>query len=86
VKQFSHYKRRFNRNDTDVVGTAVALREGESPESLIRRFKKTVEMAGIMRELKRREHHLSPSEKKKDKRKKALKRQRKEAKRAAMME
>lgn len=75
--------KRFNkRNDRQggFQGTAVFLREGESSESLIRRFKKIVELSGVMKELKRREYYLSPSQKKKEKRKKALKRARKEAK------
>lgn len=75
--------RRFKKPERSggFQGTAVYLREGESPESLIRRFKKIVELAGVMKELKRREHYLSPSQKKKEKRKKAAKRARKEAKR-----
>ena len=62
-------------------GTGVVARDGESAESLIRRFKKVVELSGIMRELRRREHYLSPSQKKRDKIKKAEKRAKKEAQR-----
>lgn len=80
--KFKH--KRFRRHDrtNEVQGTAVALRDGEHPEALIRRFKKLVELSGIMKELKRREFYLSPSQKRKDKRKRALKRARKEAKRS----
>lgn len=77
--------RRFRRpeRNNNIQGTVVHLREGESSESLIRRFKKIVELSGVMRELKKREHYLSPSQKRKEKRKKALKRARKEAKKVA---
>lgn len=80
-KDFKH--RRFKRQDRQGgnQGTVVYLRDGETSDNLIRRFKKIVELAGIMKELKRREYYLSPSQKKKEKRKKAAKRARKEAKR-----
>lgn len=58
-------------------GRTVSLRDGESSDSLMRRFKKVVEQSGVMRELKRREFHLSKSQKKKEKHKRALKRMRK---------
>lgn len=75
--------RRFKKRDGNntLQGTVVYLREGETADNLIKRFKKIVELAGIMRELKKREYYLSPAQKKKDKRKKAAKRARKEAKR-----
>jgi len=57
----------------------VKAKKNERPESLIRRFQRAVEQAGIMKELKRRRYYLSPSEKKKEKRKAAEKRRRKEA-------
>lgn len=82
-QQKRDYKpRRFRKHEHNntLQGTVVFLRDGESAESLIKRFKKMVELAGVMRELKKREYYLSPSQKKKDKRKKAAKRARKEAK------
>lgn len=57
----------------------VKAKKNERPESLIRRFQRAVEQAGIMKELKRRRYYLSPSEKRKEKRKLAEKRRRKEA-------
>lgn len=57
----------------------VKARKGEPVEVLIRRFQRSVEQAGIMRELKRRAYYMSPSEKKKEKRKLAEKRRRKES-------
>ena len=58
-------------------GRFVKLRPNESVDNLLRRFKKKVEQAGIMKELKSREYHLTSSQKKREKRKKALKRLRK---------
>ena len=78
-KDFKQRKfKKFDKKE-EVKGTAVALREGESADSLIRRFKKIVELAGIMRELRRREHYLTPSQKKKEKKKRAQKKVKKEA-------
>ena len=60
--------------------TGVRLRENESIESAIRRFKKQCEKAGILAELRKREHYDKPSVKKKKKaiaaRKRALRRSR----------
>ena len=60
--------------------TGVRLRENESIESAIRRFKKQCEKAGILAELRKREHFEKPSIKRKKKaiaaRKRALKRER----------
>lgn len=39
----------------------VRIREGESFEQALRRFKKFVEKAGIMAELRKREHYEKPS-------------------------
>ncbi len=47
--------------------TAVRVRENESIESAIRRFKKLCEKAGILAELRKREHYEKPSVKKKKK-------------------
>ena len=60
--------------------TGVRIRENESIESAIRRFKKTCEKAGILAELRKREHYEKPSIKRKRKaiaaRKRAMKRAR----------
>jgi len=58
----------------------VKLREGESFEQALRRFKKQCEKAGILSELKRRDYYDKPSVRKKKKaaaaRKRALKKMR----------
>ena len=57
--------------------TFVKIREGESFEQAFRRFKKQVEKAGILSEVKKREYYEKPSIKNKKKqlaaRKRALK-------------
>ena len=58
----------------------VKVKENESFESALRRFKKQCEKAGILSEMRKREHYEKPSVKRKRKaiaaRKKASKRQR----------
>jgi len=46
---------------------AIIIREGESFESALRRFKKQCERTGILSEVKRREHYEKPSVKRKKK-------------------
>ena len=55
----------------------VKVKKGEPFEKAFRRFKRKVETEGIMRELKKRQHYLTKSEKKKAKRKLAQKRRKK---------
>lgn len=45
----------------------VEVRQGESFESALRRFKKKIEREGILREIKERKHYEKPSEKKRKK-------------------
>lgn len=56
----------------------VVVKEGENVEGALRRFKRKCEKAGILSELKKRQHYEKPSVKKKKKaiaaRKKLLKR------------
>jgi small subunit ribosomal protein S21 len=58
----------------------IKIREGESFEGALRRFKKMCEKAGVLSEIRKREHYEKPSIRKKKKaiaaRKKALKAQR----------
>ncbi len=58
----------------------VKVKEGESFENALRRFKKQCEKAGILSEIKKREHYEKPSVRRKKKmlaaRKKAAKRAR----------
>ena len=60
-----YHKRLERRCDRVMVG--ITVKEGESYESFIRRFRRACENAGILREVKRREYFEKPSEKKKRK-------------------
>ena len=55
----------------------VKVRHGESFEKAFRKFRRKVETEGIMRELKKRKHFMTKSEKRREKRKLAEKRRRK---------
>lgn len=59
---------------------SIRVRESDSFENALKRFKKQCEREGILSEIKKREHYEKPSVKKKKKaiaaRKKAVKRQR----------
>jgi len=61
--------------------TGVTSKDGESFEKLLRRFKKKVEAAGVLKDLRKREHFLKPSVKKKQKSAAADKRRRRSASR-----
>jgi small subunit ribosomal protein S21 len=52
----------------------VQVQPGESIESALKRFKKKIQKAGILSEIKRREHYLKPSVKRKRKAESARKR------------
>ncbi len=52
----------------------IKVREGESFEQALRRFKKQCEKAGILSELRKREYYEKPSMKEKKKRAQAKKR------------
>ncbi len=54
----------------------VKVRDGESFEGALKRFKKQCEKAGILSELRKREHYEKPSIKKKRKQAAARKRAR----------
>ncbi|MBT3182733.1 MAG: 30S ribosomal protein S21 [Deltaproteobacteria bacterium] len=55
----------------------VKLRDGESFEQALRRFKKQCEKAGILSELRKREYYEKPSIKEKKKRAAAAKKRKK---------
>jgi small subunit ribosomal protein S21 len=61
--------------------TGVRVKEGESFENAMKRFKKQCEKAGILSEIRKREHYEKPSVKRKKKalaaKKRALKKMRK---------
>ncbi|PIR25752.1 MAG: 30S ribosomal protein S21 [Deltaproteobacteria bacterium CG_4_10_14_0_2_um_filter_43_8] len=53
---------------------SVKIRDGESFEQALKRFKKQVEKAGVLSELRKREHYEKPSVQKKRKAAQAKKR------------
>jgi small subunit ribosomal protein S21 len=57
--------------------TRVVSREGESPESLLRRFRKKVTLDGILSDVKKKRYHVSKSEERRLARRKAIRRERK---------
>jgi len=65
----------------EVCMTGVRVKEGESFENAMKRFKKACEKAGILSEVRKREHYEKPSVKRKKKalaaKKRALKKSRK---------
>lgn len=73
----SDYSRKSKKRHQDPEGLAVSLKDGETADSLIRRFKWVVEASGILRDLKDREYAMSPSAKRKFKQRKAEKRRQK---------
>lgn len=62
--------------------TAVDLRDGESPEHLLTRFRQAVQRDGILREIKQRRHFIPRSEQRRIAMAKAARRRRR-AKRPA---
>jgi len=77
AKTYKKNKRYKSEDRNTIRGRYVTLRDGESAEQLIKRFKRIVESSGVIKELKSREYALSKSQKIRDKKKKALKRLRK---------
>jgi small subunit ribosomal protein S21 len=69
--------RRRDRNEGDSFEVKVVLREGETADSLVKRFKWAVEASGVLKEVRDREYAMSPSEKVKFKRRRAAKRRNK---------
>ena len=63
--------------------TGVRVKEGESYENALKRFKKQCEKSGILSEIRKREHYEKPSVKRKKKmlaaKKRAMKKMRKGA-------
>jgi small subunit ribosomal protein S21 len=68
------------RKGGDQLMPGVRVKDGESFESALRRFKKKCEKAGILSDLRKHQHFEKPSERRKRKenaaRRKALQRQR----------
>jgi small subunit ribosomal protein S21 len=61
--------------------TKILIRSGENIDRALKRFKRKVEQAGILKEIKKREHYLKPSIQKKIKSRAAEVRNRKREKR-----
>ncbi len=56
--------------------TRVELKPGESPEGLLKRFNKEVIKSGVLRSLKRKRWYVSPSEARREAKKRAIRRAR----------
>jgi small subunit ribosomal protein S21 len=70
-----------NQLQPEVPMTGVRVKDGESFENAMKRFKKQCEKAGILSEIRKREHYEKPSVKRKKKalaaKKRAMKKARK---------
>jgi ribosomal protein S21 len=71
------------RQQDGVHVTSVDLRDGESPEHLLTRFRQMVQRDGILREIKQRRHFIPKSERRRIARAKAARRRRRAKKTAA---
>ena len=70
--------RRFNlfatRGGRDIVMAEIRVKENESLDSALRRFKRQCARSGVLMELRKREHYEKPSVKRKKKSEAARKR------------
>jgi small subunit ribosomal protein S21 len=64
-----------------IVLPKVTLREGESQQKLLRRFRKTVSRSGVMSEVRKRRWFISKNEQRRMDKKKAIRRYKKRARR-----
>lgn len=71
-KQYVEYKFHFERRVNNLAEVEVG--QNESIESALKRFKKKIQKAGILSEIKRRERHEKPSVKRRRKAEAARKR------------
>ena len=62
-RSFSDHNNRKDNRKPQPEGLAVAVRDGEDINRALRRLKKKVERAGIIKELRDRQHYVKPSEK-----------------------
>lgn len=65
--------------------TRIVVKEGEAFEKALKRFKKRVEAAGVLKEIRKREHYLKPSVRKKEKQRSAEKRRRRSVSRTKIV-
>jgi small subunit ribosomal protein S21 len=56
----------FQKKEVNVL-TQIRVKDGESIEGALKRFKKATEKAGILSEIRKREHYEKPSVKRKKK-------------------
>jgi small subunit ribosomal protein S21 len=70
------FKRRY-QDENAPTGLAVAPRDGEPFDSMLRRFKRIVDNSGILKEYRERQEYKSPSEAANAKRRAAEKRRQK---------
>jgi len=66
---------------SEVEMIEVRVKDNETLERILKRFKRKVEREGILKEVRRRRHYLKPSEEKRRKRREAEKRRKKKEKR-----
>ena len=59
-----------------VVATEIKVKENESLDSALRRFKRQCALSGVMQEVRKREHYEKPSVKRKKKAEAARKKKR----------
>jgi len=69
LKKFFVHKRREGENMAEIK-----VKEGESLDSALRRFKRATARSGVLTELRKREHYEKPSVKRKKKSEAARKR------------
>ena len=61
------YSLQYSVGGSDKIMSEVKLRENETLEQALRRFKKQCSMSGVLAEVKKREHYEKPSVKRKKK-------------------
>lgn len=66
----------------DTYSSGVRKRPGETVESMLKRFKKNVQNEGILQEMRKRQHYLAPSLKKRLKHQAAVRAIRRKMKKA----
>jgi len=80
---FSNYKKPNRDNNPKPSGVQVFVREGEDISKALRKLKKKVEAAGIIKDLRDRQYYQKPSEKRRLAKKAGIARWKKKQKDAA---
>jgi len=86
-RPFNNDRRKPNPNQENrsPQGLAVYLRDGEDINKAIRKLKKKIERAGILKELRDRQHYVKPSEKRRKAKKAGIMRWKKKQRETEMM-